>query len=262
MPAEPEGALPRQGIDLLPALGGGQLAERPAFARHFAGGPMRLARVESGRKEILFDREGPVTPADAQERNLWQRDVARLARHELYDLAADPHERHNLAAAGAAGQPLELLADLDPWLEGLRLMMADLAACREVAGELTLKGQELRVRPLFLAPEDRYTLDGAKLRFVLRGEALPKGLLVQGALEQVEALVATCDGQPLPALPGSGEVAAPYELRELLVPKGERALAAGERGLGLWLRRPPLVLGGGERDEETKKRLKALGYTG
>lgn len=263
-PPEPAAARPREGVDLLPALGGGTLPELPAFARHFAGGPLRLARILGGRKEILFDRYGPVQPADEQERNLWRRDVARLERHEIYDLAADPAERRNLAAAGEPGAPRELLEDLDPWLDGLRLLAADLESCGRVEGELALEGSGLAVRPLFLAAEDRFELEGGRLRFHFRGEQLPKGLLVAGALARVAAVAASCDGAPLAIEPGGrGAAGPPYELRSLLVPPGDEALAAPGAGrLGLWIRRPAVGLGGGERDEETRKRLKALGYTG
>ncbi len=265
LPAEPAEARPREGIDLLPALRGGVLPDLVAFARHFAGGPLRLARIAAGRKEILFDRYGPVNPADEQERNLWQRDVARLERHEIYDLAADPAELRNLAAAGEKGNPSELLEDLDPWLDGLRLMAIDLEDCGKVEGELEIAGTDLAVRPLFLAAEDRFELEGNRLRFRLQGEKLPKGLVIAGALERVAAATASCDGTPLAvaAGPAGAAGAGPHELRSLLVPSGARAFAAsGERRLGLWLRRPAAKLGAGERDEETRKRLKALGYTG
>jgi arylsulfatase A-like enzyme len=263
LPAEPEGARPREGIDLLPALAGGALPELPAFVRHFAGGPLRLARIAGGRKEILFDRHGPVAPADEQERKLWQRDVGRLARHELYDLAADPREKRDLAAAGETGSPGELWADLDPWLDGLRLAVAGLEGCERVEGELEIAGGELRVRPLFLAAADVFAHEGKRLSFAFRGEKLPKGLLVAGELERVEKAAARCDGKPLAiAVGGQGAAAtAPLELRALLAAPQERPLEAGG-GLSLWLRRPAVVLGGGERDEETAKRLKALGYTG
>ena len=263
-PAEPENARPRQGVDLLPALSGGKMPELPAFARHFAGGPLRLARIAGGRKEILFDRHGPVVPADDQERKLWQRDVGRLARHELYDLVADPGERRDLAAAGEGGSPRELWADLDPWLEGLRLAVADLEGCARVEGELELAGDDLRARPLFLAAEDVFAWDGKRLSFAFKGEKLPKGLLIQGGLERVEKAAVRCDGKPLEVVAGGqGAVAAgPLELRALLAAPEERPLAASGGRLSLWLRRPAVVLGGGERDEETAKRLKALGYTG
>lgn len=268
-PGEAPGARPREGIDLLPALRGGRLPELEVFARHFAGGPLRLARIAGARKEILFDRHGPVEPADEQERTLWRRDVSRLARHEIYDLEADPRERRDLAAAGEAGEPRELLAGLDPWLAGVRLMMADLEGCGRVEGELEIAGEDLAVRPLFLAEDDRFELTGPRLRFRFRGERLPKGLLVAGAVERIAAAAASCDGEPLTLAAGAGGSAgAPYELRSLLMPDGERAPAltppgaAGGGRLGLWIRRPAAGLGGGERDEETRKRLKALGYTG
>lgn len=261
---EPPEARPREGIDLLPALRGGKLEARPAFARHFAGGPLRLAWVAEGRKEILFDREAKLAPDDERDAYLWQRDVARMRRHEIYDLKKDPHERDDLAQKGDPGKPQELLADLDTWLAGVRILTADLEGCSQVEAEIELVGTGLAAKPLFLAAEDRFELEDNKLVLHFRGEKLPKGILLQGALERAMTVEATCDGQPLPVEAG-GQLAkeGPYELRAFLIPKGEQAIAGKKPALFLWLRRPATLLGlGSERDEETKKRLKALGYAG
>ena len=96
-----------EGVDLLPALtGAAPLAERPAFAEGLAGGPLRAAAVLGRLKLIVFNRQEPFTPSDELQAHLWRQDLGRMARVELYDLAHDPGERHDLAVdpsgAGAA----------------------------------------------------------------------------------------------------------------------------------------------------------------
>ena len=88
-----------EGVDLLPALtGAAPLAERPAFAEGLSSGPLRAAAVLGRLKLIVFNRQEPFAPADELQAHLWRQDLGRMARVELYDLAHDPGERHNLAA--------------------------------------------------------------------------------------------------------------------------------------------------------------------
>ena len=55
--------------------------------------------VLGSSKLIRFDRAAPFEPANPFEERLARLDLSRLQAVELYDLAADPGERTNLAAA-------------------------------------------------------------------------------------------------------------------------------------------------------------------
>jgi len=96
-----------EGLDLLPALtGAAPLAERPAFAEGLSSGPLRAAAVLGRLKLMVFNRQERFAPGDELQAHLWQQDLGRLARVELYDLARDPGERHNLAPAAEPGGPV------------------------------------------------------------------------------------------------------------------------------------------------------------
>jgi arylsulfatase A-like enzyme len=88
-----------QGFNLLPALTGKEPApRRPSFSEGLSGGPLRAAAVLDRRKLILFNRAEPFQPHDELQGFLWQKDLARFQRDELYDLGRDPGERENLLA--------------------------------------------------------------------------------------------------------------------------------------------------------------------
>ncbi|MBV8202854.1 MAG: sulfatase [Acidobacteria bacterium] len=224
-----------EGLDLLPALtGAARLAERPAFSEGLSGGPLRAAAVLGRWKLMVFNRAEPFAPADGLQDHLWRQDLARLARLELYDLARDPGERHNLAADAAAPPPaaaerLPLLATaierrLDRALPGLRLLAAGVPAGSRLRLELTLSRPPRRFVPYLLTPADHATLDGAHLALELAGgDRLAKGVWIEGddfgdaakasggrgpaaggggsaAAEDavVQSFTATLDGLPLP----------------------------------------------------------------
>ena len=106
------------GIDLLGALSGREpLPRRAAFARHFAIGPTRAAAVLGSSKLIRFDRSAAFVPSNPLEERIWRLDRSRLEPVELYDLADDPDERTNLAAAEPA-EVARLNAVIDQRLAG------------------------------------------------------------------------------------------------------------------------------------------------
>jgi arylsulfatase A-like enzyme len=226
-----------QGMDLLPALtGAAPLAERPAFAEGLSGGPLRAAAVLGRQKLIVFNREEPFAPANELQDYLWRKDLARLARVELYGLARDPAEGRDLAPDPAApagsrgriapaaaldppgpgaGGRLPLLAAvmerrLDLCLPGLKLLASGVPAGSRLRVELTLARPPRRWTPYLLAAADRVRLDGARLTLELAGgsgggaDALARGVRIEGdfaaaAEAVVQALSAAVDGRPLPA---------------------------------------------------------------
>lgn len=234
-----------EGIDLLPALTGrGPLPERPAFAEGLAAGPLRAAAVLGKTKLILFNRQEPFVPADGLQAYLWRLDLARLGRVELYDLARDPSERHNLAGAAPRAGPTaartpavrQLAAvierRLDRALTGLWLMAEDLPSGSHLRGSLVLARAPRRWEPFFLAPEDVIEPSSAMSRSP-RSPRSPRSLGPSGS-------------PGLPGPPRGGPGTGPYRLRfDLLgdgTPKGLRiegdvgrieALAASLDGLPL-----------------------------
>ena len=255
-----------EGTDLLPALTGkAPLPRLAAFAQHMMIGPLRSAAVLDGRKLILFNPRTPFTPANPFDAYLWQQDLQRLQRIELYDLGRDAHERRNLAPSAPgeveALQPA-IHRQLDRELPGLRVLASGFPAGSRVQGSITLDRPPARWDSYFLAEDDRVELAGNRVSFDLKGETLRKGFRLEGDLGGVQSVEARLDGRSLAAgqlLAGPGN---PYAGR----PLSPAALTARDlpeaRGpaLLLWLpagRRAPAATA---RDPETEQRLRALGY--
>lgn len=252
------------GIDLLPALTGkARLPERPAFAQHLAGGPLRAAAVLGREKLILFNREAPFATSDGQQQHLWKIDHARMQRAELYDLAKDARERHNLVP----DQPEQvdrleaaLHRQLARELPGLRFLAEQIPIGKRLQATVRFARPPLGWIPYFLGPGDRASLDGATLRLELTGDEIDKGLSVEGDFGRIEEIDARLEDQPLPAggvLTGGGN---PYPggvlERVRLVARGW-ADAPGPK-LRVWITEAGARTG--PADAETLQRLRALGY--
>jgi hypothetical protein len=175
-----------EGASLLGALTGGErLGERPAFAEAMSGGPLMAAAVAAGEKLIVFNRDEAFKPSDELQSYLWRHNLERLKAVEVYDLARDPGERHNLAG----GPPLErlpLLAEvlarrLDRVLPGLRLTAAGIPAGSHLRMELTLARPAQRSVPYLLGDADRMSQEGARLVVELAGASpVARGVRVEG----------------------------------------------------------------------------------
>jgi arylsulfatase len=274
-----------EGLDLLPALtGAAALAERPAFAEGLSSGPLRAAAVLGRWKLMAFNRAEPFAPGDELQDHLWRQDLARFARVELYDLARDPGERHNLAAdsggiAQAAAERLPLLATvierrLDLALPGLRLLASGVPAGSRLRLDLVLSRPPRRWLPYLLTPDDHATLDGSHLALELVGaDGLARGVRIEddfggrGGAATVQSFTATLDGLPLPAARvrvGAGAMYAggPLPPAALRTRQWPGALpAAGGPTVQLWVHdesgEPARRV---EHDAETERRLRALGY--
>lgn len=257
-----------QGVDLLPALTRrGPLPRRPAFSQHLTTGPLRAAAVLDKEKLILFNGAEPFAPADPLQARLWQQDLDRLERVELYDLAKDPAERTNLAAdSGRAVRLAPVIhGRLDAQLPGLRVLLEGAPPGSRLSGSIAFERAPERWAPYFLGPDDVVGLTGDRLRFDLAAEAFAKGFRVEGGFGGLRAVEATLDGKPLPAgrlLLGRGtpHTGAAIAARALLSPFWPVDGSTAGGGLRLWLHEGA----GADRrttvDPETEKRLRTLGY--
>jgi hypothetical protein len=156
-----------------------------------SSGPLRAAAVLGGRKLILFNRAEPFAPADALQAHLWERDLARLKRIEVYDLAEDPGEQASLPLP--ANEPLLPVVQgrLDAVLPGLRVFAEGLAEGRRLAATVTFERPPQRVHSYFLGSDDHLELSGTRLHMELVGEALTKGVRVEGDFGRVVGVEAT-----------------------------------------------------------------------
>lgn len=258
-----------QGRDLLPRLRGGGRppASEPLYAQHLLDGPVRAAAVAGRWKLILFDRNAAFTPGDAHQQTLYDQEMARLGRVELYDLQQDPGERRNLAASRG-----DLVAQLAPVvhghlgreLAGLRVLLAGAPAGERVLVELRFAQPPQGWSSYFLADADRVEVAGDRLRLELTGEALQKGVVVPeaaGAVLEVAVRAAVPVRVRAAGAPAGAEPPlAPAALRRAGWP-GDLAGAGAE--LLLWLPEvSPAVAEPALVDPETRRRLQALGYTG
>jgi arylsulfatase A-like enzyme len=258
------------GVSLLPALTGEEpLPRLAAFAQHLQVGPLRAASVLDGKKLVLFNREEAFTPQDPLQSHIYETDMARLERRELYDLKRDPGERENLLA-GPAASPAEatrrlatiLYHHLDRALPGLRVLPDALPAGARLSGELVFEAAPAGVVPLFLGPEDRAGAAGARVRFELVGDGVPKGFRITGEPGALVSATLALDGEPLPGgrlRLGSGTsfTGRPVAAEALLA--AALPSPAEVPGLRLWRHAGPTALVT-EASEQTREGLRALGY--
>jgi arylsulfatase A-like enzyme len=257
-----------EGIDLLPALTGrSPLPRRPAFTEHLSSGPLRAAAILGRRKLVLFNRRTPFAPADALQEYLWRKDLARLARVELYDLGADPGERRSLAAASGEAPPdLQdaIHRQLDRRLSGLRVMLAGAPPGARVRGRLVCERPPEGWSSYFLADADRVSLSGREVGFELAGESLVKGFLLEGSIGSLARLEIELDGLPLAATAlrlGSGAAHPGGPVSEAALLAAEWPVKGGDGPrLHLWRPAAPRAGAAAAPDPETLRRLRALGY--
>lgn len=270
--------VPLDGVDLLPVLrGAAEAPRRPALADHLAQGPRRAAVRLGDLKLVLFDRHAPYEPEDPLAAALYETALRQLRRVELYDLSQDPRERRNLAAERPEQvwrlAPL-LHRQLDCQQEpGVRVALGRVPAGAELRGRVVFQRPPAGVLPAFLAAADRVERDGRAVRFVLTGEAAHdgpphKGFRVTGDVGAVAVLEVALDGQavaPVRVRVGAGSwTGGAVEPARLTV--DDWPLAAALRGgtpplLAVWRREGGLEEPVAEGvDEETARRLRALGY--
>lgn len=279
------GASELDGVDLLPLLaGGGPAGRADGFAQHLSSGPLRAAVRLGDWKLVLFDRQARFDPDDSMQKALYRVALERFQRIELYDLAADPGEERDVAAAHP--KLVERLAPLvlrqldAQGRPGLRLALGALPRGSRLSGEIRFRQPPEGWASDFLAAEDEVSLQGAVLRVDLVGEGWPKGLRVLGDPAGIAEIVLRVDGEAV--APGrvavgerrwSGDPLAAAALRAEGWPPAAGLDASARSGgaaaraplVSLWL---PSVRRTETRDRtgddamarETERRLRALGY--
>jgi len=146
------------GRDVGPALRGRALEKRTAFAEQI-----------SSAETLYAIREGPL--------KLIQQLVPE-PREMLFDLASDPHERHDLRAArpeAAAGLGARLLPFVQEGQEGRHLVLADPRGSKPLRAELTIDGAILDLVRLVIRTGDSVDIagdrKGARLTLPAKGVA-------------------------------------------------------------------------------------------
>lgn len=261
------------GIDLLPVLEGHSKVPRlPAYAQHLTSGPLRVATILDRTKRIRFNRSEPFKPENELQEHLWTLDLGRMPPEELFDLAADPHEKKNLIGESAAGRPplssidAILSAQLDEQLHGLRVAVRPCPAGARLGGSITFERAPENVLPLFLAPGDRVEIVGAAVRFDLSCESSlwrSKGFLIHGEAGAPVSIAAQIGGKALPAAEIRLGGGAPYSGGPIVAAALEARrfpLAAPGGTLWLWRRGDLGRPVASAASEETEKSLRALGY--
>jgi arylsulfatase A-like enzyme len=258
-----------QGIDLLPALlGRSPVPRQPAFAETLSSGPARASVVVDGKKLVLFNRRSPFVPEDELQERLWRIDLARLARAELYDLAADAGEHTNLAERepeARATREQAILRQLDRELPGMRVILSGLPAGRRVSGSIDFDTPPVRWSSYFLGDTDHVTLEGSRLHFDVLGDGLDKGVIVEGDFQALRKVESAIDGGGALALSLGGGLGASTDsggnvpLARLAV--NEMPAATAGPSMRIWIaaaRGAKSALT--PENAETLKRLRALGY--
>jgi len=259
-----------QGHDLLPALRGeAALPRRAAFAQDLSVGPMRAAVVVDSQKLMLFNRHQDFEPQDPLQEHLWTKDLRRFEDAELYDLAADPGEHASLLP-----EKVDLAARLAPLihhrldrrLPGLRVLPSGIPQGSRLEARISFDRPPEGWDPYFLGDRDEATLDGSslELRWQPTPGALPgRGFLVRGDFTELKVEKLTLDGVALPldqVLLGHDRPLRGSEIRRRELKVTTRPEPLASPGLLLWEPEVDFSARAAEEDEETRKRLQALGY--
>jgi len=260
--AAPEGM---QGRSLAPLLGGagggpaGRSSGAGAGDAAVAGAICETVRMNTLRQAI---REGPLKLIHVMDEN----------RAELFDLAADPQERHDLAAARPEDRRrlARVLFARGDYLSGAwNLRWVGDGTRRRFEGRIRTEGIVRSIVPLFSEP-GRYRVDGASIVFadpgqkgesgfsfttvpfevpvtfelLIDGRPVPQAVLLGGAAARPRAMPFTLEGVPNSEAAFARPPDPPRPVPRFLLYRNR--LAAPEE---------PVTL-----DEETRARLRSLGY--
>ena len=232
------------------------------YAQHFGSGPVRATAILGAWKLILFDAETRFATDNEHEAILAKQELGRLERIELYDLADDPGEERNVSAVNpdmVRRLSAVIHQRLGRRLPGLRVLVRDVVPGRSVRGTVRFDRPPKGWTSYFLGPDDHVELVGDTLRFELEGDLVAKGVrLEEEGLGIVETMI---EGGWLPVVgPDGRDVGTGVVEAEALRAPGFPGRTDGP-ALLLW-EPESRALEEEMVDEETMRRLEALGYTG
>jgi len=237
-----------RGVDLSGAFRGEPLPrERTFLAETYRYGPLRAAVVRGGTKAIFFNR-GPGEPGPVTDNVVGESRVqALLPREVLFDLARDPAERENRAAAPSARAALlaarqAVLDSFQAALPGRWVAVRGPGGGGRIEGVVRYRARPERIVPLFLREGEHLAVSGDEVRVSLVDDGTPRAWLVPERSDLgVVAVELSAAGTPLPGLESAD---------------GLRSQA----GWSSWtVRAARPASTPGEVDEQVR-RLRALGY--
>lgn len=250
------------GHDLLPVLLNPleRPEARPIHLRSWQRGPLRVGVLEGRKKTILYNRGEPFRPDAGLESHLAVEDARRLPRAATFDLGSDPDELRPLPPD--ADQVEAILAQVLPTIDGVRVLLRDVAPGAVVSGRIRWGKRPSRLVPIFLSDGDRVSRGGRWVEFRIQSERMSKGFVVQGdvlSLEQIE-IDEAADGSSTGVELGRGSARPPLRRRDLTRP--DFPAWSGKRSLRIWHLRAAAQDSAtmAPLDDDTVQRLKALGY--
>jgi arylsulfatase A-like enzyme len=249
-----------RGENLLPVILGETPApaRRPILVRHWHRGPIRAALIVDRRRTLLFNSRQRFRPVANMERAYHESELRRLHRFASFDLESDPGQLQPLPPTAEEIEAAYAL--LDPTLDGVRVLLRGVKEGQTVTGSLHFELPPSGTMPYFLDGADRVAVHGRAVRFRLVGEKPPKGFLVLGDVGSLESVTIRPASRRFRVSVGAGAPWTGTPVAETDLRRASWPAWSGRPGLRIWSRERRPLAADRPLDDETRARLRALGY--